>query len=429
MNLNQGISNIQNKGAKMKDKNILIGIVIMAAVALLTGCGGSAAADTAEAAEVPLVIDATEDKVVAEAVIEPDRWGELRFDISGDVAEVLVQEGDEIVAGDALVVLETEELERAISQSELDLSQAQLRLSQSQLSLNQAQLRLEQLQEPADEDDVRRAEHAVTQAAAAIEAAQLNLTAVLNSTLLNETLDDVQEVFDDKQRRYQYKLEEYEEEGIDYWFVEDAQEQLDDATLDLDRIRQQGDAQLQEARNALQQAQQSYQEAQDALDELLKGADALEVKLMQQDIEAAAVEIEAAEVDIEAAQLSLEEARSNLEEATLHAPFAGTITQLNVDVGDPVSPGEVVLVLATLDQLRARTVDLTELDIAQVTEGQAALVTVDALPDTELKGHVLRIGLQSEDYRGDVTYPVTVVLDDAGPELRWGMTALVEIEK
>jgi HlyD family secretion protein len=413
----------------MRNKNMLVGMILLAAVALLTGCGGSASADTADATEVPVVVDATGDKVVAEAVIEPDRWSELRFDVSGDVAEVQVQEGDQVAAGDALVVLATEELERAIARSDLDLNQAQLRLNQSQLSLGQAQLRLEQLQEPADEAAVRQAEHAVTQAAAAIEAAQLNLTAVLNSTLLNEALDDAQEVFDDKQRRYQYKLEEHEEEGIDYWFVEDAQEQLDDATLDLDRIRQEGDAQLQEARNALQQAQQSYQEAQDALDELLAGADALEVRLMQQDIEAAEVDIEAAEVDIEAAQLSLEEARSNLEEATLRAPFAGTVTQVNLDVGEAASSGEVVLVLATLDQLQARTVDLTELDVAQVTPGQAALVTVDALPDTELKGHLLRIGLQSEDYRGDVTYPVYVALDETTPELRWGMTALVEIEK
>ena len=106
----------------MKDRNILIGMIILVAVALLTGCGGSASADTVDATEVPPVIDASEDKVVAEAVIEPDRWGELRLDISGDVAKALVQEGDEVAAGDALVLLETEELERAISQSELNLT-------------------------------------------------------------------------------------------------------------------------------------------------------------------------------------------------------------------------------------------------------------------------------------------------------------------
>jgi hypothetical protein len=56
------------------------------------------------------------------------------------------------------------------------------------------------------------------------------------------------------------------------------------------------------------------------------------------------------------------------------------------------------------------------------------VVTVDALPDKEFQGQVIRIGLQSVDYRGDVTYPVYVELDDTALELRWGMTAMVEIE-
>ena len=55
-------------------------------------------------------------------------------------------------------------------------------------------------------------------------------------------------------------------------------------------------------------------------------------------------------------------------------------------------------------------------------------MTVDALPGTVLRGRVRRIGDRSADYRGDVTYPVTIALDETGPELRWGMTALVEID-
>jgi hypothetical protein len=44
------------------------------------------------------------------------------------------------------------------------------------------------------------------------------------------------------------------------------------------------------------------------------------------------------------------------------------------------------------------------------------------------EGQAERIDLQAEDYRGDVTYPVYVALDESVSELRWGMTALVEIE-
>ncbi len=55
-------------------------------------------------------------------------------------------------------------------------------------------------------------------------------------------------------------------------------------------------------------------------------------------------------------------------------------------------------------------------------------MTLDALLDVQLRGHVAYIDLQSVDYRGDVTYPIYVELDESVPELRWGMTAVVEIE-
>jgi HlyD family secretion protein len=329
---------------------------------------------------------------------------------------VLVQEGDVVAEGDLLAHLETTDLERAVAQAELSLHQAQV-------GLGQAELKLEQLQEPPDEVDVRQAEHAVDQAAAAITAAQLDLVEVFNRTLLHETLEDAEEVYEDMQHKYEARLEMYESgEEPDYWFVDQAKEWRDDAKLNLDRIRQQGAAQVQDTRNAVQEAEQSYQEAQDVLEQLLEEADPLDVR-------AAEKEIEAAELEVEAAELSLEEARSKLEDAELVAPFGGVVVELKVDPGDAVGSGEVVLVLATLDQLLARTVDLTELDVARVVEGQGVMVTVDALPEVEMRGHVVRIGLQSEDYRGDVTYPVYVELDEDVPELRWGMTAMVEIEK
>ncbi|MCP4589112.1 MAG: biotin/lipoyl-binding protein, partial [bacterium] len=345
---------------------------------------------------------------------EPDRWSELRFDIGGDVVEVLVQEGDVVAEGDLLARLETTDIERAVAQAELGLSQAQLGVSQ-------AELRLEQLEQPPDEADIRRAEHAVEQAAAAIVAAQLDLVAVHDSRLLNEAMEDAQELYDDMRHRYDVRVEWYESgKEPDYWHVDQARERMDDAKLDLDRVRQQGNAQSQDVRNAVERAQQSHQEAEDALAQLLEEVDPLDVRAAQK-------EIEAAQLDVRAAEIRLEEALSNLENVELAAPFAGIVVAVNVDPGDAVSPGEAAFVLATLDQLYARTVDLTELDVARVAVGQSAVVTVDALPDVEFGARVIRIGFQAVDYRGDVTYPVDVELDDAAPELYWGMTAMVEI--
>jgi len=400
---------IRNPKAEIRNGLLLV----LATIILLAGCGGAGATETMPADEVPVVFQEA-GKVVAEAVIEPDRWSELRFDIEGDVAELLVQEGDVVSEGDLLARLETSDLERAVAQAELGLSQAQVDLSQ-------AQLRLEQLREPADEADIRQAKHDVDQAAAALSVAYLDLDTARDSALVNETLEDAQKVFEDARHKYEVRLEQYERGEVTYYMVDLAQERYDDAQLNLSRIQQQGDLQVQNARNEVNRASQAHQEAQDDLERLLEGPDPL-------DVEAAQKEIETVQLDVEAAELSLEEARSNLENAELVTPFAGVVVEVNVDPGDAVPSGEVVFVLATLEQLQARTVDLTELDVARVEVGQPAVVTVDALPDVQLRGHVGHIGLQSVDYRGDVTYPVTVELDEATPELRWGMTAMVEIE-
>jgi HlyD family secretion protein len=138
--------------------------------------------------------------------------------------------------------------------------------------------------------------------------------------------------------------------------------------------------------------------------------------------------IAVSEVLVQQAEAALETAKAALEHMEIRAPFAGTVTKVNVEVGETVGPGDVIVVLATVDQLQARTTDLTELDVARLSEGQPAVVKVDALPDVPLPGRVARIDLLAVDHHGDVAYPITVEFEDSPPELRWGMTAMVEIE-
>jgi HlyD family secretion protein len=375
---------------------------MLVGLSLLVGCGTLSAPTTAVSAEdTPVAPVVDTDKVVAEAVLEPARSSELSFEMAGTVADLLVEEGDTVSEGDVLAQLQVVDLERAVARAELDL--------------RQAQLRLELLEEPADEADIRQAEHAVEQAADALKVAQMNVATIRNSVLVNETLEDAEKVWADRVHRYEVSLARYEAgEEPDYWFVDQAQQRLDDARLNLDRIRQQGSVQLQDAANETKRAQQAYDEAQDALQRLLEGANPKD--------------LEAARLDIDAAKLALEEARSKLEQAVLRAPFTGVVTRVSSEAGEAVTPGVAIFALATLDQLQARTVDLTELDVARLAEGQVAVVTFDALPELELTGHVTRIGLEAVDYRGDVTYPVFVDLDRASPDLRWGMTAVVTID-
>jgi HlyD family secretion protein len=141
-------------------------------------------------------------------------------------------------------------------------------------------------------------------------------------------------------------------------------------------------------------------------------------------------QIAQAEVGVRKGEIAVAQIEQQMEDAELRAPFAGTVADIDIKAGDQVNPGQVVAVLATLEHLQVRTTDLTELDVGRISVGNATEVSVDALPDDKYDGVVGEIGLQGKDYRGDVVYEVIVEFTaaDLSESLRWGMTAMVEVE-
>ncbi|HEY8414880.1 MAG TPA: efflux RND transporter periplasmic adaptor subunit, partial [Thermaerobacter sp.] len=98
--------------------------------------------------------------------------------------------------------------------------------------------------------------------------------------------------------------------------------------------------------------------------------------------------IAAAEADVAAATAALQRARAALAETELRAPFAGTVVTVDIRPGEYAGPGVAVLRLADLSSWQVETRDLTEIQVAQVREGQPVTVTLDALPGVELRGKV-----------------------------------------
>jgi multidrug efflux pump subunit AcrA (membrane-fusion protein) len=70
---------------------------------------------------------------------------------------------------------------------------------------------------------------------------------------------------------------------------------------------------------------------------------------------------------------------------------------------------------------------LNEIDVARIKVGDTALVTFDALPGVSLTGKVSRIAPKAAEGAG-VNYTVWVDLAEIPENLRWGMTAFVDIE-
>jgi HlyD family secretion protein len=145
-------------------------------------------------------------------------------------------------------------------------------------------------------------------------------------------------------------------------------------------------------------------------------------------------DIAAAQADVSRAETELLQAQLALADRELRAPFAGTVASLDLRLGQQVTEGMPVLHLADTSGWLIETTDLTELDVVEVTEGARVTVEVDALPDVQFTGSVRSVRPMGESdplevgIASDVTYKVTITLDEADPRLRWNMTAAVAFE-
>ncbi len=398
--------------------------ILLVGLLLVAGC--SQAAPTAEeSGEVLPVIAQEAGKVIAEASIVPARWSELRppSGAGGLVVEVLVEEGDAVAEGDVLLRMDTTDAKLAVQRAEAGLAAAQARLAEvkgwprpEEVAVTEA--RLEAAEAALAQAAAARDRLAAGESDSQIAAAQAELAAAMaEQRQLDRLHEQTMECFDftlpDGSEHTICPALGRPEEQVRY-ALEAAEGRMGAAQSRLEAAQNQAEAGLRDARAGVSAA--------------VAQQDALEAQLELQKAGNPEERIASAEANVDEAEIALAAAQATLERTEVRAPLDGTVAELNVKAGDTAAPGEVLIVLATLDQLRAQTKDLTELDVVDVAVGQPVLVTLDALPDMPLQGHVTRIDRQSVDYRGDVTYPIVVELDKVVPEVRWGMTALVEIE-
>ena len=354
---------------------------------------------------------------------------------------------EEVAQQAALNLLLAGASEQAIARADRENAQ-QIEQAEVVLRIQERQLAQAQAKDPANDVDAAQAhvdqlEAQLAQAQAQNPNAQLLVAQI--------ELERAQIALDDTQDEYNKALDRpWEDQEIrDAWSKRLEQAQLDyraaqaqlNSALNSQRAHQQGlsvmEAQIDEAATQLSQALVAQETYSTTLDILAADVDAARLNLEALRTwdnpyrdEAPAEEVAQAEAALEKTRIALENLQLQMEDAQLVAPFAGTVVEVPVHPGDQVSPAQVAVTLATLDDLVVRTTDLTELDVAQIEVGQPVAISVDALPDPEFPGTVSEIALQGEDYRGDVVYEVTVTLDELTEEapLRWGMTTMVEIE-
>lgn len=137
--------------------------------------------------------------------------------------------------------------------------------------------------------------------------------------------------------------------------------------------------------------------------------------------EANRAQLQNARLGVESAQLSAGTAAGNLDDYNIKSPIAGTVIEKNCKAGDKVDGASsgTLAVVYDLSCLKMK-MNVNELDIGKVKEGQLVEITAAALPGQVFLGTVEKVSINGTTTSGFTTYPVTITVTDYG-ELKPGM--------
>lgn len=336
------------------------------------------------------------------ATIEADAI-RLGSRVGGRVAAVLVEEGQEVAAGDKLVELEPYDLLERLAQAKAEAAARKAALdkltegfrteeiAQADARLRQFEAERARLENLTRQEELEAAEAEVVLAQARLDRAAKNLARVTELRRNGGVATDEQ--------------------------VERATEEQSVAAAALDAAQAQRDLLKSGARQEdIQRAVARVDEAKAAL-KLLQGGYRPE-------------EIDQARAEVEAAEAAVRALHEQLRELTIAAPAAGMIEALELNPGDLVAAGAPVLSMIQEDELWARAyVPQAGLDLQL---GRTVVVTVDAYPQRRFQAEITYIAQQGEftpsnvqtlEERSKQVFRIKATIRDPQGLLSPGMTA------
>ena len=326
---------------------------------------------------VPVKSETVTVRIKASGTIAPVQTVNLSPKTSGRLAQLFVEQGDRVQAGQAIARMESSELQAQRAQAVANLQEAQQRLAQLQ-----AGTRIEEVGQA--ESEVARAKGEIDRVRGQVADAQSLLEFARSQTRRQQELAGQGAISTNS-------LEEYL------------------------RKEQNAKQTLNQAQAQLSQAQAQYNQTNQQLAQRRNGS--------------TREEIGQAEARVAAAAAQVQQVNINIGDTIIRAPFAGLITQRYASVGAFVTPTTSAssTTSATSTSIVALASDLEvlakvpEIDIGQIKPGQAVEVRVDAFPDETFKGRVRLISPEAVVERDVTAFQVRIQLLSGREKLKSGM--------
>ena len=381
------------------------------------------------------------DGLVASGFIEAEEVA-IAPELGGRVLELLVEEGDDVEAGQVLALLDGTLLE-----AQIEAAQAGLDMAQAQLARAQAGARPEQVQKAdadlaqaragrdgayqgwqdliALRDNPQRLDAQIALAEAQVAAAEAALAQAIAykdaAEIAYDNYGDALDKLNDVPPEYRPGLPM----GFHlipnmYWKswvgVNTAQAGLDGARAALRDLRAIRDN-PQELNAQIAAAEAQYKAAEAAVGMAQAQLDALEAG-------ATAEEIAIAEAQVEQAQAAVEALAVLRGKQTIVAPVGGVVLEVSIHEGELAAPGGTLLTLGDLDQVTL-TVYVPESKLGYVNIGQEVAVSVDSFPGRAFMGEVVAIAdeaeftprnVQTQEERVNMVFAVEVCIPNPASE-------------
>lgn len=135
--------------------------------------------------------------------------------------------------------------------------------------------------------------------------------------------------------------------------------------------------------------------------------------------------IQSASESLRSAEISMQNQQDNMSNYTITSPISGTIIEKDAKQGDALTSGSTLCVIYDLSYLEM-VINVDELQIGALSVGQKVQITADAVGDKTYVGTVTRVSMKGSSSGGTTTYPITIRIDDTDG-LRPGMNANAEI--
>ncbi len=281
--------------------------------------------------------------------VEAEKMIAISPPVQARIQNILIEEGDPVSPGQLLVVLDQEEARQRVEQAIAQRAQAQAAL-QNILQGTRAE-EIARLQAQVQESQAQ-----LSQFQAALEVARSELADATSNAQRLQPL--------------------FQEGAISAREYEQAVIQRQAAEAQVARAQ----AETVSARTRIVQSQESLRLAQ-------AGATRPEI-----------AEAQAARA---AADEAVDIAQAQLRDTRILNKTNGVVVDKIQEVGELGVPGQAILRIATLDDLKITTF-VEEVDLSRIQVGYTAIIVMDAYPDTPISAHVTRIGKEVNPENGTV---------------------------